>query len=83
MSIENEPERQRYSEVRKLAVQGAVSGLFFAQTVSWQQLVDAIVVNILGVASDGPWYALWKAVVVTVLTTMMAWGVLVATRRCT
>jgi hypothetical protein len=72
----------RNLEFRKIAVQGAVSGLFFAQTVSWQELVDAIVTHVVGVSSSDPWFALWRAVLVTLMTTGVAYVLLVCVRRC-
>lgn len=69
-------------ELRKLAVHGAVSGLFFAQTVSWQQLIDVVIERVFGVATDDPWFALWRAVLVTLFTSALAWLLLAAARRC-
>ena len=82
MTNQQQLENVRHLELRKLAVHGAVSGLFFAQTVTWQQLVDVLVVHVAGVTSDDPWFALWRALLVTLMTTGMAWLVLWVGRRC-
>lgn len=76
------PNNQHF-EIRKLAVHGAVSGLFFAQTMSWQHLIDVVIEKIFGVSTDDPWFALWRAVLVTGFTTALAWTIVVAARRCT
>ena len=75
-------ERARNMEFQKLLVQGAVSGLFFAQTLSWQQLVDVLVVLILGTAKDDPEVALWRAVIVTILTSLAAWFIISVAQWC-
>ena len=63
---------------------GAVSGLVFAQSLSWQQAIDSILVHFLGDAEgDEPARALWRAVLVTMLTGAAAWAVIVSTTRCT
>ena len=82
MSAQQFAVEARNLEFRKIAVQGAVSGLFFAQTVSWQELVDSIVTHFVGVSSSDPWFALWRAILVTAMTTGVAWLLLVLVRRC-
>ena len=82
MSAQQFAVEARNLEFRKIAVQGAVSGLFFAQTVSWQELVDAIVTHYIGGSSTDPWFALWRAILVTGMTTGVAWLLLVCVRRC-
>ena len=67
---------------RKIAVQGAVSGLFFAQTLAWQEVVDAMIIHLLGVATDDPAFALWRAFLVTLFTSTLAWFILTVARRC-
>ena len=79
---ENVPKEVRNLELRNLALQGAISGLFFAQTVSWQELVDVIIVEVAGGSASEPVSALWRAIVVTLFTTFTAWGLLVLARRC-
>lgn len=69
-------------ELRKIAVQGAVSGLFFAQSVSWQQLIDVLIVRAFGAQTDEPWFALGRTLMVTLYTSAVAWVVLMANRRC-
>ena len=74
--------RARNLELRHLAVHGAISGLFFAQTVSWQQLVDTLVVSLLGVAENEPAVAFWRAIIVTVFTSLVAWGIITVAHKC-
>lgn len=69
-------------ELRKIAVQGAISGLFFAQSVSWQQLIDVMVVRAFGVHTDDPWFALCRTLMITLYTSAVAWVVLLISRRC-
>lgn len=80
--MDNFASEVRNLEFRKLAVHGAVSGLFFAQTVTWQQLVDVLVVKVIGVATEDPGYAFWRAILVTLFTSALAWLVLIVSRRC-
>lgn len=70
-------------ELRKLAVHGAVSGLFFAQTVSWQHLIEVVIESVFGVASTNPWFAFWRALLVTAFTSCLAWVIVTAARVCT
>lgn len=72
----------RGMELRTVAIHGAISGLFFAQTVTWQQLVDVLIVHVFGVETDEPWAALWRAMLVTLFTTSLAWAMLTLSRRC-
>ena len=72
----------RHLELRHLAVQGAVSGLFFAQTLSWQQFIDVLVVHVFGASADEPGPALGRALLVTLFTSGLAWLVLLVGRRC-
>lgn len=58
-------ENARRMQVRGLAVQGAVAGLFFAQMVAWQQFADTLIVQIVGNASDDPVASFVRALTVT------------------
>lgn len=69
-------------ELRKLGLQGAISGLFFAQTVSWQEFVDSIIVRLVGTSTNDPQVALWRAMLITLFTSGTAWLLLVIARRC-
>jgi hypothetical protein len=55
----------RRMQVRGLAVQGAVAGLFFAQMVAWQQFADTLIVRLVGAASDDPLASFVRALAVT------------------
>ena len=69
-------------QVHQLALQGAVGGLFFAQTVAWQELVDAIIVHVAGPVADHPWAALGRAVAITLFTTASAYVLVRVARGC-
>ena len=74
--------RARNFEFRKLAVHGAISGLFFAQTLSWQQLVDSLIVTLVGVEKESPAIAFWRAMIITMFTTLVAWGIISIAHAC-
>ena len=69
-------------ELRKLALHGALSGLFFAQTLSWQELVDALVVRVVGTTSDDPAVAFWRALAITLFTCTTAYALLKLASCC-
>lgn len=68
-------------DLRTIAVHGAVSGLFFAQTLAWQEVVDTVLVEVVGVSPDDTVGALGRAALVTLLTTGATWAIVVACRR--
>lgn len=70
--------------IKKIALHGAVGGLFFAQTVAWQEVVDVIIVQVLGTDSttSNVGVAFLRGVLVTLFTTVLAWGLVAFTHRC-
>ena len=63
----------RHLRVRTLMMNGAVTGLFFSQAMSWQHFVDASVARLIGGDSNDPLVALLQAVSTTLLTVGVAW----------
>lgn len=75
-------ELARNFEMRTIVVHGAVAGLFFAQTMSWQQFVDAVITSFLGGTVDDPTTAFGRAVLITLLTSCAAWAITATSRWC-
>ena len=63
-------------DVRAVALNGFLTGSFLAQSMSWQDVVDAVLIEVVGGSEDDPLRALLRACIVTFLTVTSAWLVL-------